>query len=82
MAVLIEAYPLPAFPRAASAPVGGPTYWRGVGFTDDDGGASDPEAAADFDPGFSASQPTLEDAIGVPARTFAQRARDHADDFQ
>ncbi|GAB3475901.1 SDR family oxidoreductase [Nocardiopsis coralliicola] len=53
-----------------------------LGFTDYDGDPSDPEAAADFDPGYFAAQPTLEDALGVPARTFAQWARDHADDFR
>lgn len=43
--------------------------------------ATAPDAAA-FDPATLGPQPTTRDAIGQPARTFAQWARDHAADFR
>lgn len=53
-----------------------------LGFSDYSGEPADPADLADVpDPAPAAEVPTLADAIGRPARTFAQWARDHAADF-
>ena len=53
-----------------------------LGFEDYDGNPADPYTAEAFDPSVLGPQPTIHDAIGTPARTFAEWARDHADDFR
>ncbi|MET9295339.1 NAD(P)H-binding protein [Streptomyces sp. NPDC003077] len=53
-----------------------------LGFEDYEGNPADPHALADFDPAALGPQPTAQQVTGIPARTFAQWARDHADDFR
>ncbi|MGW4033228.1 SDR family oxidoreductase [Streptomyces sp. NPDC004838] len=56
-----------------------------LGFVDYDGNPADPadpEADEAFDMPELGSLPTVREAIGRPARTFAEWARDHADDFR
>ncbi|GAB2601802.1 NAD(P)H-binding protein [Streptomyces capparidis] len=53
-----------------------------LGFTDYEGNPADPHAAAEFDASALGPQPTAEQVTGRPARTFAEWARDHADDFR
>lgn len=53
-----------------------------LGFTDYDGNPADPSAVADFDPSKMGPLPTAESVTGRPARTFAQWARDRAEDFR
>lgn len=53
-----------------------------LGFTDYDGNPVDPSDNADFDPSVLGPLPTAESVTGRPARTFAQWARDRAEDFR
>lgn len=53
-----------------------------LGFVDYDGNPADPSVVADFDPSVLGPQPTIAEAIGTPARTFEQWARDHVQDFR
>ncbi|GAA4059013.1 NAD(P)H-binding protein [Actinomadura miaoliensis] len=53
-----------------------------LGFEDYSGNPADPHAMAELDLASFGPMPTMQDAIGRPARTFAQWARDHADDFR
>ncbi|WP_331769830.1 NAD(P)H-binding protein (plasmid) [Embleya sp. NBC_00888] len=53
-----------------------------LGFTDYDGNPMDPSDNADFDPSVLGPLPTAESVTGRPARTFAQWARDRAEDFR
>ena len=53
-----------------------------LGFVDYDGNPADPNVVADFDPSVLGPQPTIVDALGTPARTFKQWARDHMQDFR
>jgi uncharacterized protein YbjT (DUF2867 family) len=52
-----------------------------LGFEDYSGGARDLQALKEFDPTATGPVPTAEEATGVPARTFAQWAHDHAREF-
>ncbi|OIJ85135.1 NmrA family transcriptional regulator [Streptomyces sp. MUSC 14] len=52
-----------------------------LGFEDYSGGETDLQALQEFDPTATGPVPTAEEATGVPARTFAQWARDHAREF-
>ncbi|MER7409476.1 NAD(P)H-binding protein [Streptomyces cacaoi] len=53
-----------------------------LGFADYEGIPADPREIAAFDPAGLGPQPTAEAVTGVPARTFARWARDHAADFR
>ncbi|NRQ38528.1 NAD(P)H-binding protein [Nonomuraea sp. NN258] len=53
-----------------------------LGFTDYDGNPADPADLGDFDPSALGPLPTAEAVTGNPARTFAQWARDRAEDFR
>ncbi|QFG25180.1 hypothetical protein [Actinomadura sp. WMMB 499] len=53
-----------------------------LGFEDYGGEESDPEALDGLDPAHGSPPATAEAVTGRPARTFAQWARDHADDFR
>ncbi|WP_439678601.1 SDR family oxidoreductase [Embleya sp. MST-111070] len=53
-----------------------------LGFTDYDGNPADPSDNADFDPSTLGPLPTAQSVTGKPARTFAQWARDRAEDFR
>lgn len=53
-----------------------------LGFSNYDGTPIDPEAAVDFDPAEFGPLPTAEAVTGKPAWTFAQWARDRAEDFR
>ncbi|OEV04065.1 SDR family oxidoreductase [Streptomyces oceani] len=53
-----------------------------LGFVDYEGRPADPRAMPDFDPSALGPQPTARDVTGRPARTFAQWAHDHRDDFR
>lgn len=53
-----------------------------LGYEDYSGEMSDPDAAAGFDPAALLDPPTAEAVTGRAARTFAQWARDHREDFQ
>ncbi|MFD7505986.1 NAD(P)H-binding protein [Streptomyces sp. NPDC059850] len=52
-----------------------------LGIEDYSGGETDPQAFEEFDDAAAGPVPTAEEATGVPARTFAQWAHDHARDF-
>jgi uncharacterized protein YbjT (DUF2867 family) len=52
-----------------------------TGFEDYGGAEADPAAIEAFDPSTLPPMPTAEPVLGRPARTFAQWARDHAQDF-
>ncbi|MGW3201530.1 NAD(P)H-binding protein [Streptomyces sp. NPDC001118] len=52
-----------------------------LGFEDYSGGETDLQALKEFDPMATGPVPTAEEATGVPARTFAQWAHDHAREF-
>ncbi|MEU6774661.1 NAD(P)H-binding protein [Streptomyces sp. NPDC046759] len=52
-----------------------------LGFEDYSGGEADLQALKEFDPTAAGPAPTAEEATGVPARTFAQWAHDHARDL-
>ncbi|ROT33988.1 NAD(P)H-binding protein [Micromonospora sp. HM5-17] len=53
-----------------------------LGFTDYAGNESDPTSIENLNLGERGPLPTAQDVTGRPARTFAQWARDHADDFR
>lgn len=53
-----------------------------LGFTDYDGNSADPEDVEEFDPGALAPLPTAQSVTGSSPRTFAQWARDRAEDFR
>ncbi|MEU7060244.1 NAD(P)H-binding protein [Streptomyces sp. NPDC046197] len=52
-----------------------------LGFEDYSGGRTDLRTVKEFDPTAVGPMPTAEDVTGIPARTFAQWAHDHAGDF-
>ncbi|WP_010047514.1 NAD(P)H-binding protein [Streptomyces chartreusis] len=52
-----------------------------LGFEDYSGGETDLQALEEFDPTAVGPSPTAEEVTGVPARTFAQWAHDHAREF-
>ncbi|GAA5037509.1 uncharacterized protein YbjT (DUF2867 family) [Thermocatellispora tengchongensis] len=52
-----------------------------TGFEDYSGEEADPDQVAQFDPSAFGPMPTSADVLGKPARTFAEWARDHAQDF-
>jgi uncharacterized protein YbjT (DUF2867 family) len=52
-----------------------------LGFEDYSGGENDLQALKEFDPAAAGPMPTAEEVTGIPARTFAQWARDHAREF-
>ncbi|MFI1768928.1 NAD(P)H-binding protein [Streptomyces sp. NPDC020800] len=52
-----------------------------LGFEDYSGGETDLQALKEFDPTATGPVSTAEEATGVPARTFAQWAHDHAREF-
>ncbi|WDV52458.1 NAD(P)H-binding protein [Streptomyces coeruleorubidus] len=52
-----------------------------LGFEDYSGGETDQQAPEEFDPAAAGPVPTAEEVTGVPARTFAQWAHDHAREF-
>lgn len=52
-----------------------------LGFEDYGGGEADRTEAAEFDPASLGALPTAAEVTGKPARTFAQWAADHAQDF-
>ncbi|MEU0384257.1 NAD(P)H-binding protein [Streptomyces chartreusis] len=52
-----------------------------LGFEDYSGGETDPQAPEEFDATTAGPVPTAEEVTGVPARTFAQWAHDHAREF-
>ncbi|SHF10329.1 SDR family oxidoreductase [Streptoalloteichus hindustanus] len=53
-----------------------------LGYETYSGDAADPEAKQEWAPTEPAPMPTAEQVTGRPARTFAEWARDHADDFR
>ncbi|RBQ16337.1 NmrA family transcriptional regulator [Spongiactinospora rosea] len=53
-----------------------------LGFTDYDGNPADPAAVQDFDMSALGELPTAQAVTGDPPRTFAQWARDRAEDFR
>lgn len=53
-----------------------------LGFADYDGNPADPSDSADFDPSVLGPLSTAEAVTGSSARTFAQWARDRAEDFR
>jgi uncharacterized protein YbjT (DUF2867 family) len=53
-----------------------------LGFADYTGAESDPGSIKEFDPAAVGPLATAERVTGVPARTFAEWARDHAADFR
>jgi uncharacterized protein YbjT (DUF2867 family) len=53
-----------------------------LGFEDYGGDEWTPEERAAWDPRSLPPQPTIKDALGKPARTFAEWATDHAADFR
>ncbi|WP_049561739.1 SDR family oxidoreductase [Nonomuraea sp. SBT364] len=53
-----------------------------LGFTDYDGNPADPADTEDFDPGALGPLPTAQSVTGRSPRTFAQWARDRAEDFR
>ncbi|MCM2392427.1 SDR family oxidoreductase [Streptomyces albipurpureus] len=53
-----------------------------LGYEDYSGEAADAEWDAEFDPASLTDVPTAQAVTGRPARTFAQWARDHVEDFQ
>ncbi|MER6578357.1 NAD(P)H-binding protein [Nonomuraea sp. NPDC001023] len=53
-----------------------------LGFADYDGNPVDPAGSTDFDPSTLGPLPTAQSVTGSPPRTFAQWARDHAEDFR